>query len=101
SELPEGASKTVYVGGEQIALFNVGGQIYAIEGRCPHASAPLSDEGTLEGSVLTCARHGSRFDLAQECAVVQGPAVRGPRVWTVRVDGGQIFVSAPIAEVAR
>src|SRR5207253_2745302 len=54
SELPEGASKTVYVAGEQVALFNVGGAIYAIDARCPHASAPLSDEGTIEGSMLTC-----------------------------------------------
>src|SRR5437764_7935818 len=100
SELPEGASKTVYIAGEQVALFNVAGQIYAIEARCPHASAPLSDEGSLQGSMLTCARHGSRFDLAQECAVVQGPAVRGPRVWDVRVEGGQIVVSATHGEFA-
>ena len=85
-----------------MALFNIGGEIYAIEARCPHASALLSDEGALEGSVLTCARHGSRFDLAQECAVVQGPAVSGPRVWATRVEAGQIFVSPSVmaAEVA-
>jgi chlorite dismutase len=97
SELPEGASKTVYVAGEQVALFNVAGQIYAIEARCPHASAPLSDEGTLKGSILTCTRHGSRFDLADGCAVVQGPAVRGPQLWDVRVEGGRILVSPQAA----
>ena len=94
-ELPEGSSKTAYVSSEQIALFNVAGEIYAIEARCPHASAALADEGTLDGTTLTCTRHGSQFDLARGCAVVRGPAARGPRMWSVRVDGSQVFVAAP------
>ncbi len=94
-ELPPGSSKTVYAGGEQLALFHVAGQIYAIEARCPHASASLADEGSIAGTTLTCTRHGSSFDLAQQCSVLRGPASRGPRAWVVRTEGSQVYVSPP------
>lgn len=54
-----------------VALFHYSGALYAIEDVCPHAGAVLSD-GELEGTVLTCPRHGSQFD------VCTGTRVRGP-----------------------
>jgi chlorite dismutase len=92
ADLPPGARATAYAAGEQLALFNVDGTIYAVEARCTHANAPLT-EGSLAGTVLTCARHGSRFDLAGECAIVQGPAARPPRAYAVKVEDGAIYVA--------
>jgi len=91
--LPTGQRTAVYFEGEQVALFNIGGELHAIEARCPHASAPLV-EGTLEGSQLTCPYHGSRFDLADGAAVVGGPAARPPRVYAAKVSDGSIMLSA-------
>jgi chlorite dismutase/nitrite reductase/ring-hydroxylating ferredoxin subunit len=93
SDLPEGSTKVVYAGGDQVALFNVGGAVYAVEARCPHGNAPLV-EGTIEGTVLTCAWHGSQFDFARNCEIARGPAARPPRTYPVRVDGDGIFVSS-------
>ncbi|MNV08210.1 3-phenylpropionate/cinnamic acid dioxygenase ferredoxin subunit [compost metagenome] len=45
-----------------IALFNVGGQLYAIDDSCPHQGASLCG-GRLEGQMIRCCAHGLRFDL--------------------------------------
>lgn len=74
-----------------IVVFRVGGRLCAILDVCPHAGASLAD-GTLEGNVVTCARHGSQFD------VCTGQRLRGPADFPVRTypvveDGGEVFVA--------
>ncbi|WP_449431930.1 Rieske (2Fe-2S) protein [Pseudomonas putida] len=49
--------------GLSLALFNVAGQLYAIDDGCPHQGASLCG-GRLEGRVIQCCAHGLRFDLA-------------------------------------
>ncbi|MEX2247893.1 MAG: chlorite dismutase family protein [Dehalococcoidia bacterium] len=96
AELPAGARRVVYFRAEQVALLNVDETVYAIEARCPHANGPLVDGG-VEGTALTCPSHGSRFDLARGCEVVQGPAVRPARCYAVRVEGGGVFLAEAAA----
>ena len=91
-DLPNGAATTAYVGGEQVAVFNADGELYAIEARCPHANGPLA-EGKLEGSILTCPWHGSQFDLAHDAEIVRGPAARAPLTYAVEVRDGAVYVS--------
>ena len=47
---------------ESILLSNVGGKIYATQSDCGHQRASLA-RGTLEGSIVTCALHGAKFDV--------------------------------------
>ena len=47
---------------QQIVIFQVDQNYYALENRCPHAGAFLH-EGIIEGHVLTCIWHGWKFDL--------------------------------------
>jgi nitrite reductase/ring-hydroxylating ferredoxin subunit len=54
-----------------VALFHFSGDLFAVEDVCPHAGSELST-GELDGTVLTCPRHGSQFD------VCSGRRVRGP-----------------------
>lgn len=49
--------------GKSLALFNVDGQLYAIDDSCPHQGASLCG-GRLEGKVIQCCAHGLRFNLA-------------------------------------
>ena len=44
-------------------MAKVAGRFFAVDDRCPHLGASLA-RGTLEGTVVTCVRHGSQFDLA-------------------------------------
>lgn len=61
-ELKDGAMKQVAVPGRQILLARVGDKYYAADNRCPHLAGNLA-QGSLEGAIVTCPRHGSRFDL--------------------------------------
>lgn len=49
-----------------ILLFDVDGELHAIDDRCPHAGASLFS-GRLDGRWLQCPAHGLRFDLATGC----------------------------------
>ena len=62
SELELGSCKTVEVQGKVIALFNVGGRIYALDNTCLHQGGPLG-EGRLEGEVVTCPWHMWEFNV--------------------------------------
>jgi len=62
-DVADGAIKMVTVEGRDLLLARVGEKYYAADDRCPHMGGRLS-QGRLEGTVVTCPRHGSRFDLA-------------------------------------
>ena len=62
-DVPVGRGATVTLpDGTELALYNVGGQFYAVENFCPHKGAPLA-EGTLCGHTVECDWHGWRFDV--------------------------------------
>jgi 3-phenylpropionate/trans-cinnamate dioxygenase ferredoxin subunit len=45
-----------------IILARVGQSYYAAENRCPHSGSDIS-QAKLEGTILICPVHGSKFDL--------------------------------------
>ena len=49
-------------GGDELAVYNVGGEFYATENFCPHKGALLT-EGALCGHVIECWWHGWQFDV--------------------------------------
>lgn len=63
SAVPPGRMVHVEAAGREILLANVNGTFHAVSDRCSHEGARLSG-GRLEGTVVTCPAHGSRFDLA-------------------------------------
>ena len=62
SECPPGASIERLAGDRMVAIANVDGTYYAIDGLCPHQGGPLGT-GALCGAVLTCPWHGWQFDV--------------------------------------
>jgi nitrite reductase/ring-hydroxylating ferredoxin subunit len=76
-----------------VAVFNVGGTIHAIGGACTHRGGPLG-EGRLDGAIVTCPWHGSRFDVTTG-AVLGPPAASNAEVYRVSVDGDAIVVELP------
>jgi len=73
-----------------LAVYQVNGQVYAVEDRCPHAGATLS-EGTLDAATITCPRHGSQFDVCTGQRV-RGPADDNIGVYTAVVEAGQLLL---------
>jgi nitrite reductase/ring-hydroxylating ferredoxin subunit len=91
SELQPGQLKLVQVGGEDICLANVDGEVYAFKDNCSHKDFPLSS-GALEDDVIECAWHGARFDVKTGRALAL-PAIKPIRTYEVRVEGGRIMVA--------
>ena len=57
-----GTMKEIPVKGKTIFVARVGDAFYAADNRCAHMGGKLS-QGKLEGTVVTCPKHGSQFDL--------------------------------------
>lgn len=71
SEIPAGTMKHIEASGKELCIANVSGTIYVIGDRCGHQNASLS-RGTLQGKIVTCPLHFSRFD------VTTGKKISGP-----------------------
>ncbi|MEX0676773.1 MAG: Rieske 2Fe-2S domain-containing protein [Pirellulales bacterium] len=90
SECPPASATEVVAGETVIALFNVEGTFYALDGVCPHQGGPLG-QGMLEGCVVTCPWHGWQFDVKSGQHQL-GSQIVQPR-YEVRVDGEWILVN--------
>ena len=62
SKLKPGSAMTVSVNGLDIALYNVGGKIYATDNTCVHQGGPLG-EGVLEGEIISCPWHMWEYNV--------------------------------------
>ena len=89
-KLPPGGKKIVEVDGFPVAVFNVGGEFYAIEDVCTHDGAPLA-EGEVEGDEIECPRHGARFNIRTGEALCM-PAVEPIECYKIKVEGDNILV---------
>ena len=77
-----------------VALFNVDGEILALDNTCPHAGGPLG-EGTLEGEVIECPWHGWEFNVRTgQCIENPTPEWAVP-CFRTRVENGVIQVAFP------
>jgi len=89
--VPPGTARRGVVDGIEIALCNVGGELYAVDDVCTHAWASLS-EGVLVGAQLECPLHGGCFDV-RTGAADGGIVTEDLRRFAVRVDGAEVSVS--------
>jgi 3-phenylpropionate/trans-cinnamate dioxygenase ferredoxin subunit len=79
------------VGNVRIAIANAYGRFFAIDDTCTHEQCSLAEEGTLDGTVVTCGCHGAQFDVTTG-AVLAPPAVEPVTVYPLRVDQGNLVI---------
>jgi nitrite reductase/ring-hydroxylating ferredoxin subunit len=90
-DLPPGQLKQIELGdGTNVCLANVDGTLYAIGGKCTHQGGPLGD-GELDGTIVTCPWHGSKFDVTSG-AVVSPPAREDEPKYEVQITGDDVQV---------
>jgi len=102
--LKDGQMKAVKTKGQEILLAKVGGKFYAAENKCPHMGGNLA-QGKLEGTVVTCPLHASRFELKDGSVIrwTNWPGVvvavtkliRRPRTiktYQVKMEGDKVLV---------
>lgn len=87
----------VQLNGKEILLTNVDNEYYAIDNRCPHMGGSLYD-GNLSGSIITCPRHHSKFDVKTGKVIKEAKilfiklGVNDTQSYPVKVEGNDIFV---------
>ena len=90
SDVPPGKALVVQVDGKQIALFNVNGEVYALNNLCMHRGGPLG-EGRLRGKIITCPWHGAQYDVTTG-QVVSAPAPADAPIYPAKVEDGSVWV---------
>lgn len=97
-DIPAGVARAFSIGRYEVAVFNVGGELFALENSCPHQGGPLA-HGWLEDSVVTCPWHGWCFEV-RSGKMTLGDFARVPR-FSVRRDGKDLIVSTqPMGDVS-
>ncbi len=89
-DVAPGQVKVVEIEGQDVALCNVDGQIYAIADVCTHDDGPLG-QGCLHGDEIECPRHGARFNVRSGQALGL-PAVVPVPTFKVKVHKDHILV---------
>lgn len=90
SEISPGKMKSVKFMDQDVMIANVNGQFYALSNKCTHMGGPLA-KGKLDGYVVQCPWHGSKFDV--RTGEVVGPPARSPQErFEVKLENNGIFV---------
>lgn len=75
--------------GKEIALFNLNGQICALDNACPHMGGPLG-EGEIENDIVTCPWHGWQFNICTgKCQNMPG---EDAETINIQIRDGSIFL---------
>jgi nitrite reductase/ring-hydroxylating ferredoxin subunit len=107
-EFAPGTHRVVEIGGRQIGVFNIGGELYALPNICPHQAGPLCEAQTLtgtleadagsgwqpewryEGEILSCPWHGLQYHVPTgQCLNYRQIRLRR---YEVTVRDGTVFV---------
>jgi nitrite reductase/ring-hydroxylating ferredoxin subunit len=90
SDIGAGQMRVFDIDGTRVNVANAGGTLHAFDDACTHTRCSLAN-GTLVGTTVTCACHGSQFDVTSG-AVLRGPAQRPERSRKVQVEGDNLLV---------
>lgn len=90
SDLEPGEKMLVEYDDEDVGLFNLDGEFYAISDVCTHDDGPLV-EGELEGIQVICPRHGARFNIKTGEQTM--PAFAPVPLYDVKIEGEDILIA--------
>ena len=92
ADIADGRMRVFDVMGTNVNVSKADGHLYAIDDTCTHTGCSLAT-GELDGTTVTCACHGSQFDVTTG-AVLRGPAQRPVRSRAVQVEGDELLAEA-------
>ena len=90
TDVADGEMRVFSVVGTKVNVASVSGRLYAFDDACTHSGCSLAS-GDLDGTVVTCACHGSEFDVTSG-EVLEGPADDPVRSRTVEIQGDDLMV---------
>ena len=89
-DVPEDDVMGIDINAKSIALYQVGGEIFATDNICTHGNARLCD-GFLEGHEIECPLHQGKFDIRNGKAMC-APLTEDIQIYPVKIEGGRVFV---------
>ena len=94
--IPVREGRAAFVGGREIAIFNLGDGFAAVDNRCPHQGGPLAD-GIVANGAIVCPLHAWKISL--RTGAVERPSGMGEcvRSYPTRVEAGVVLVELPLA----
>ncbi len=103
-DIAAGGMKAVSLDDHEMLVARSGEEYFVADAKCPHMGGHLPD-GTLEGTILTCPRHHSQFDLRdgrvvrwtdwEGATLSVAKLLRHPRplrTYAVKIEGENILV---------
>jgi naphthalene 1,2-dioxygenase system ferredoxin subunit len=90
SELPIDDVMGLQLEGRDIALYTVGGEVYATDNVCTHGQARLCD-GFLEGHEIECPLHQGKFDVRNGRPTCD-PVTEPLRSYPVKIEGQRVYL---------
>ena len=109
TDIPPGGRKLVQVNGRAVVVFNLGGELFALNNRCPHRGGSLcagvttglvlSDQPgdyqyTRKGEIIRCPWHSWEFDIRTGQSWCDPGKVKA-RKYQVSVEPGATLVEGP------
>lgn len=94
--IPRREGRAIRVGGQEIAIFNLGDRFTACDNACPHRGGPLAD-GIVSGAAVVCPLHAYRLCLDTGKVTKPDLCVKVD-TYPVRVEEGVVVVALPDAQ---
>jgi len=91
NEIPEGDLRKYQVGQESIAVYKLGGKIYATSNVCTHEGCFIDENHQMHVRIVECTCHGSQFDI-KTGEVLSIPAVEPLKTYKAEIVGEDIFL---------
>jgi 3-phenylpropionate/trans-cinnamate dioxygenase ferredoxin component len=89
SDIPNGSMKHFEFEGNEYLVTNIEGRFYAVDNRCSHLGAQLS-QGELNGRIVVCPKHHNSFDvITGKAQTLHGYDIR---VFSVKIEGEDLFI---------
>ena len=79
------------VHGEEVAVVNLDGKLFAFSNVCTHEGLGLSGYGEVLGRNVICTMHSSIFEI-ESGKVVGGPAGEPLAIYDVRIDESDVLI---------
>jgi 3-phenylpropionate/trans-cinnamate dioxygenase ferredoxin subunit len=100
-EFGPGQARLIDMGNTRVAVYNLGGEYFALEDLCTHAGFSILGCGLdaadiVQGEAIMCPRHGARFSIRTGEALTP-PAFEPLRTFTVRIENGVVQIRHPDA----
>jgi len=89
-DVPRDEHRVYVVGGRAVAVYDIAGELFAIEDLCTHDGSPLAS-GLVEDHEVICPRHGARFSLRTGDALGP-PAYEAVATFPVRRAEGRLWL---------